>query len=484
MKTFILPEPELEFGAGNHIDIRFGLMNYGPLGYDSRLAPKQIRLGLIGTNETIEGVCAWLERCRDGIAAKASRQPNLFPRFPGFNEDASFRATLITDTRLQRTIPQATFDALKQQTTLNQIVTEAVDLFVAEVRYLVENTGVDVIICAVPMALYTLLEDFGGDSTAPSAEIEEDHEERVSFDFHDLLKAKSMPLRKPIQIILPMTYDESKRRQQKTRPDRVKRLQDEATRAWNIHTALYYKAGGTPWRIIRDTADYTTCYVGVSFYKTLDESRLHTSIAQVFNERGDGVVVRGGEVRLAKEDRRPHLDETGAYQLLYDALERYRDEHRTLPARVVVHKTSVHNDAEMTGFLRAARSERVELVDLISVHDSFIRLFRTREYPPLRGTLVQLEAYRHVLYTKGSVDFFATYPGMYVPRAIGFRCDHTEQTPKFLAQELLGLTKMNWNNTQFDGGWPITTRAAAQVSAILKYVPENQEIAARYSFYM
>ena len=31
MKTLFLEEPELEFGTGRHLDIRFGIMNHGPL---------------------------------------------------------------------------------------------------------------------------------------------------------------------------------------------------------------------------------------------------------------------------------------------------------------------------------------------------------------------------------------------------------------------------------------------------------------------
>ncbi|MDO8673150.1 MAG: hypothetical protein Q7O66_17230 [Dehalococcoidia bacterium] len=46
------------------------------------------------------------------------------------------------------------------------------------------------------------------------------------------------------------------------------------------------------------------------------------------------------------------------------------------------------------------------------------------------------------------------------------------------------MTKMNWNNTQFDGSAPITIRAARQVSNILKYLGENERIEPRYSFYM
>jgi len=38
MNVDFLREPELEFGAGRHIDIRFGLMHYGPLDFASALA--------------------------------------------------------------------------------------------------------------------------------------------------------------------------------------------------------------------------------------------------------------------------------------------------------------------------------------------------------------------------------------------------------------------------------------------------------------
>jgi hypothetical protein len=43
---------------------------------------------------------------------------------------------------------------------------------------------------------------------------------------------------------------------------------------------------------------------------------------------------------------------------------------------------------------------------------------------------------------------------------------------------------MNWNNTQFDGGDPITVRAARQVGDVLKYLSEDAGIQMRYSFYM
>lgn len=50
----------------------------------------------------------------------------------------------------------------------------------------------------------------------------------------------------------------------------------------------------------------------------LDDT-LDTSVAQVFNERGDGVIVRGGPARISSEDRQPHLTAEDASELLLAA---------------------------------------------------------------------------------------------------------------------------------------------------------------------
>ena len=112
------------------------------------------------------------------------------------------------------------------------------------------------------------------------------------------------------------------------------------------------------------------------------------------------------------------------------------------------------------------------------------KLFRYGSYPPQRGTLWSLERERHILYTRGSVPFYETYPGLYVPRPIEFRVHDPEQTPEALAAELLALTKMNWNNTQFDQRDPITLRAADEVSDILRYVPDGGYVEPSYAAYM
>jgi hypothetical protein len=486
MKIEHIQEPELEFGTGRHVDIRFGLMAHGPVDYARSLTSRQIRLGMVGTSQTIEAVSAWLARCHDGLPAKKSNQPNLFPRFPGFGSDSCFHASLETEPRRERAIAQRDFDRVSRLSKANLMVDEAALLFANEVQYLAQNASVDVVICALPMDLLDAIQakrekEAGYQRPDDGDEVQA---EKVRLDLHHALKARAMAAGRPIQIVRPDTYDPAQRKRVKRDPSRTRQLQDDATIAWNFHTALYYKSGGTPWRLVRDPSQLTACHVGISFYKTLDGSLLQTSLAQIFNERGDGIIVRGGQASISKEDRQPHLSEAAAYDLLFQALESYRQEHMNLPARVVIHKSSAFIPEERAGFQAAIEAQRVYSVDMLWLSQSYTRLFRMGAYPPLRGTFLSLDEYSHVLYTRGSVDFFSTYPGMYVPLPVRLRCESVAQTPRYLASEVLALSKMNWNNTQFDRSDPITMRAADQVGNVLKYVSEKSQVAPRYSYYM
>lgn len=62
---------------------------------------------------------------------------------------------------------------------------------------------------------------------------------------------------------------------------------------------------------------------------------------------------------------------------------------------------------------------------------------------PLRGTHLQLSTTESVLYTQGSVDFYKTYPGMYIPQPVGLRHVAPTQSLETLVAEALALTKMN-----------------------------------------
>lgn len=202
-------------------------------------------------------------------------------------------------------------------------------------------------------------------------------------------------------------------------------------------------------------------------------------------EQSDGVVVRGESAVPRGDDRQPHLSGGGASHLLMSALDEYRREHRTEPARVVIHKTSAFTEGEADGFRSAAEARRLDALDLTWVTSSEgIRAYRHGQAPPLRGTMIELNDEEAVLYTKGSIDFYSTYPGMHVPTPIGIRALAPTKSIKALADEVMALSKMNWNQTRLDGRLPVTLRTAEQVNRVLRFVQSTSPVAARYAQYM
>lgn len=479
MKVDILDEPALEFGSGRHIDIRFGIANYFPLDYQSPLSPKGISTGIVGSKDSIESMRQWLDRCRSEIPGKRTNRPNLFPGFPGFSSDSPFQSELVLDDSLCYDISNSDLATIAKISSFDDRVQRAVELFESSIQYVIEKKAPKVVVCALPMQLLEALEDSQPQKTGARVKLS-----NISKpDFRDMLKAKVMHLRTPIQLVLPATYDPTKKTQLAKLGLRAS-LQDEATRAWNLHTALYYKAGGVPWRLERLSKDLTVCYIGISFFRNLDRSLVLTSVAQVFNERGEGVVVRGGPAQVSKEDRNVHLLEADAFELLKAALSRYKLEHKTLPARVVIHKSSSYDSGELVGFNKAVDELGISAADFIHITHSTTKLYRNGAYPPMRGTFVEMDDNQSLLYTKGSVSFFRTYPGLYVPNPIAVRYYRADETARFLCRELLSLSKMNWNNSQFDGSLPITLRAARQVADVLRYCASDQVLEPRYAFYM
>jgi hypothetical protein len=320
-------------------------------------------------------------------------------------------------------------------------------------------------------------------SDPPIDELQEPAPEQLApspstLNFHDLFKAQAIDLQLPCQVLRPDTYGSSAAGR-----TRGRRLQDKATTAWNFHTALYYKAGGVPWRLARQPSTLTTCYVGVSFFKSLAGDKLMTSVAQVFDERGEGLVVQGGSASYDKDDRSPHLSAEDAQELLAGGLATYRREHKTMPARLLMHKTSYFNVQEKEGFTRAAEDEKLEVLDLVTVRRSGARVLRAGDSPMVRGTAMLFDEKSGIVYLKGTVPYFQVYPGAYIPRALEFIREDGETGASELARELIELSKLNFNNTQFDTGDPITVRAARRVGDILKHVPSGKKVNSRFRYF-
>jgi hypothetical protein len=345
------------------------------------------------------------------------------------------------------------------------------ELFHQRIRALYELTSAkpDVVICLPSTSVQKRVKPrfFSDDD-------DDDDSQRDGPDFHDYLKGLCLKTRSMAQMVWPRPYGDSQ-----------KGVQDPATRAWNLFGALFYKAGGAPWKLCKPPGSVNTCYVGISFALREEGGYMHSSLTQIFNDKGEGTILRGGMAHKSEEDREVHLPKDAAIKLLDDAIQNYMSANDArLPDRVVIHKSSGYDNAEQTGFNEVADKRGVRFRDLLALGRSKVRLFRHGPYPPLRGTHVILDDENSLLYTRGSVPYYRKYPGPYVPRALHIRYFQTDRSQSDLAGEILALTKLNWNKTQFDSLYPITLAGSRRIGEIYQWCPDPPIEPMTYAFFM
>lgn len=205
----------------------------------------------------------------------------------------------------------------------------------------------------------------------------------------------------------------------------------------------------------------------------------------MFDERGRGFVLKGSRAHTESRGRHPYMTRYDAHQLTSRVLSAYRKHHMHFPARVIVLKTSRFRDEEAAGISRALDEAGTELRDLVWVQESYsVKVLRDGNYPVLRGTFVNLGG-KGLLYSNGSIPYYATYPGLYDPRPL-LLCPHEvcDSTVSQIAEEVFSLTKVNWNSTQMNQRLPIPIRAARKVGEVLKYTKDSEIVSSDYRRYI
>ena len=485
------------------MDPKVGLSLYGPLkawGADHP-APYSIKAGIVGTSATVTDSNRWLERINAGpIRSKAD--PFQTQSFPGFKK--VFGCDLVKGDEYNHIISATEVAEIPRLPTFDDRVEWAVDLFSKAIENVSSGTfKPDVVICALPEEVinYCVVRQRGASRPSqklPPKQLELvqkllDYERtgqqflfegfkseaqrilsstvRESTNFWRQLKARSMRIPMPTQIMWPQTLSQSGLARQ-----------DDATVAWNSAVAIYYKGSGFPWTMTR--MQLGTCYVGVSFFKepSFPQGRLRTSMAQIFTYTGEGLVLRGDSFDWDPTfERNPHLSEILAERLINRVLELYLRRIGHQPTRVVIHKSSQFWPEELRGFGRAL--EIVPKKDFVSFGDKGIKFYRFGKYPPLRGTAIQVAEHNYLLYARGYIPYLRTYPGARVPWPLDII--HTGDSPSdTILSEILALTKMNWNSAEFALDKPVTLVFSEKVGEVMASLPETTEPRHEYHYYM
>ena len=512
----VLAEPKLLFGDLQKIvDPRVGLGLYGPFDIDDPGRRTAIRLGLIGTSESVELVHQLVARSRSSIApvrrtlwqgnvTEYPMDPAIYPFFPGL--ERAFDIEVVLDTALVETLGRREVAELERIKLYEPRVTRLVDMVMERLRVLAEKpaspdvcivalsgevralcTGItrharrrqprpDSVVTSVKLDLERDKRGgqrnlFGFNETFPVSEDQLAEEADGSAEhsvFHDGLKARAMKHGIPTQLIWESTL-------------RGLNVEDDATRAWNFWTGIYYKAGNVPWRA--HTVARGTCFVGVAFYVDRSDRSLRSAMAQAFSDHGEGIVLRGERFEWeGPRHKSPHLPRQLAADLMRQVLAEYERHLHHRPARVVLHKWSRYWEEERAGFDDGLADIRT--VDYVALGSRGIQFFRAGEHPPLRGTMITMDRGNAILYTRGFVPFLGAHLGPRIPRPIEIT-EHIGPTSMTqICTELLILTKLDWNTTSFAGKEPITTAFSEKVGKILAEIPPGTSPRTLYRFYM
>src|SRR5688572_17959109 len=226
-----LSEPLLIFGEGTNICPREGIASYKV--YDTVQAARktQLLIGVVGIEEDVEKIFNWLKRFENFIPANIEgKQKGLYHSFPGFEVSQGFCAKLIYDTNYIRIISRNEIKQIFGESNREKQVLKAVDVFYEHIKFLSDIKNCDVIISVVPKSFEGKLVIEKRDDEDVEETSETTSETDLETNFRRALKAKAMQCNTPIQLIREYVLHDTIR------------SQDAATKAWNLCTALYYKA--------------------------------------------------------------------------------------------------------------------------------------------------------------------------------------------------------------------------------------------------
>ncbi|MCG7981061.1 MAG: hypothetical protein G8D81_17150 [gamma proteobacterium symbiont of Clathrolucina costata] len=251
---------------------------------------------------------------------------------------------------------------------------------------------------------------------------------------------------------------------------------------WWLSLALYVKGMRTPW--VLDSLDEETAFVGLGFsidHKAEKGNHVVLGCSHIYSARGEGLqyrlskvenpIIRQGNPFMSRDDAR-RLGET-IRQLFYDA-------RMKLPRRVVLHKRTPFLKNEREG-LRDGLSG-VECIDMleIQVDDAlrYVASMPTRDggvdedgYPVRRGTTMKLDNNTALLWVHGTTDAVKSgwkyYQGKRrIPAPLMLKRHAGQSELKDIAEEILGLSKMNWNNFDLYTKLPATLQSSNEIARI------------------
>lgn len=251
---------------------------------------------------------------------------------------------------------------------------------------------------------------------------------------------------------------------------------------WWLSLALYVKSMRTPWVLSALDNDSAFVGLGISLDRKADKgNHVILGCSHLYNAQGQGL-----QFRLSKIEN-PVFRNRNAF-MSYDDARRVGETIRQLfwesrfrlPGRVVIHKQTPFMNDERKG-LQAGLSG-VKQIDLLEIHvDNALRYlssipqrdgtFKEDGFPVKRGTLLKLDRDSALLWVHGVSRAINPRLNYYqgkrrIPAPLVIRRHSGSSDLAMIGDEILGLSKMNWNSFDLYTKLPATVETSKQIARI------------------
>ncbi|WP_337998315.1 hypothetical protein [Oleispirillum naphthae] len=485
----ILPEPLLAFGHDQSLEHpKDGLFLYGPLLDAGK--PAEIKFGVIGTANGLERFRRWSAKLRHYIPPFKLDVPH-HAAFPGF--EAAFDTAWPEWPMAEIEVQESSVAHTLRLSDRHDAIKQTVELFAKPIQAYLrrEDAQPTIWFVVIPEEVHR----YGRPKSSPPKDeripsqlklpaktakrilkegslFEEEMEiaelYRYEVNFHHQLKARLLADRAVIQIVRETTLTPE---DFITNGRPLRTVQDPATVSWNIATTAFFKAGGKPWKLA--SVRPGVCYVGLVFKQDGTNPSAGNACcgAQMFLNSGDGLVFRGAVGPWYSEmSREYHLNQNAAAGLMKLIVDSYTESNGRPPDELFIHGRARFGAEEWAGF-RAAVPSGTNLVGVRIRSSNDIKLYRPDKHPVMRGTTYRVNERMGYLWANGFIPRLKTYPGWEVPNPLSIQIDWGEADLLRVMEDVLGLTKVNFNACVFGDGCPVTLKFANAVGEILTAAP-------------
>lgn len=421
-------EPEMQFSVTDaserSINQLKGISRFAPLDcsyYAPNTYRSPIELAIIAPQEDINKLQRHLAKFNQPILPASSRE-GFLPQYTGF--DSIFKRGIIipseSDTSKVFLYPRS------QTGDLNEV--EYTTFIKRLIDRVASQNNCDVAIVYIPAAF---------------SRFRENH--LTDFNLHDAIKLYATDHSIKVQFIEERSID----------------YYDQCKVMWGLSTSLYAKASGVLWQPVTMNSD--TAFVGVSYAISKNKGTC-IGCSQLFDSTGTGI-----RLLLRKIDspgfwgRNPYMKCDEARSMMSALRDQYYNSGATNQLkRIVVHKTTPFTQEEIKGFTQAL--EGIDDIELLQIQEyspwRAIRYdtpdFRSdpANFAIHRGTAMPIDDDSFLLWTHGCVQHndlsgsgYNYYKGgRGVPTPLLIKRYYGKATGDILVNEILMLTKMNWNS--------------------------------------